>query len=279
MKEVQRFKGNLSCEWSYGVHTLSHPHEIKWELMQPCYDWGGKPIRCAAVLERRNAVGFVTRAPVTDESFGMLRRVAVFAVASSLHANENSRVVYPVGVTTLQAPHIAFVLATAKYSNTQGGARFGITPDKSLSIMGNCVDLPPGLLCQEWWDKIQKMRAAIRKELLSTLDQDDEAAFERACSGIAPLVLSDSEDVQQCMCALLEDAENYHGKEAMEALEETNKTCDLVLYDPKDLPVAQQPLATWDTIENAATLGECSPQHIICKEYRDIPDMQAHRCH
>jgi len=262
MREVQRFKGNLSCDWTYGVHTLSHPHEIKWELMQPTYDWGGKPIRCAAILERRNAVGFVTRAPVTDESFGILRRVAVFAVASSLHANENSKVVYPVGVTTLQAPHIAFVLATAKFSNTQGGggSRFGITPEKSLSILGNCVDLPQGLLCPEWWEKIQKMRAAIRRELLMYLDQDEEAALERATSGIAPLVLADSEDVQQCMCALLEDAENYHGKEAVESLEESNKTCDLVLYDAKDVPVAMQPLAPWDTIENAATKATVKQQ-------------------
>merc|ERR1711933_657644 len=60
-------------------------------------------------------------------------------------------------------------------------------------------------------------------------------------------------DVQQCMYSLLEDAENFHGHEAVEALEDCNKTCELVLYDAKDLPVALQPLAPWDTIENAAT--------------------------
>mmetsp|Transcript_83178 Transcript_83178/g.144545 ORF Transcript_83178/g.144545 Transcript_83178/m.144545 type:complete len:1333 (-) Transcript_83178:254-4252(-) len=253
MQEVQRFNKS-GVEWTYGVYNMQHPHTIHWEFMQPTVGWNGKPVRCSAVCERRNPLGIVTRAPFTDQTFGNMRRIAVFGVASQVQGAQNPTMVYPVATSTLPSTHIAFILATAKYSNIAGGSRFGFTASGSITCLSQSIDLPEGVLNEGWWDRIQQLRGAIRRELMAPLpEHEDKVEIERAEGGVAPLVLTDAEDVLQCMCALLTEAVDYDGQEALESLEPANSATDLLQYDSRDLPVAFQPLTDWEDLENART--------------------------
>jgi len=172
MQDMQRTKAGSG--WSYGVQSFENPCILQWEWMQGSISPKGAFVRCAARLERKNAIGLVGYVAPDDPPSASLQHIAALAVSASVHAGEGHQVIFPDNVTVLPAGHIAFIIASAKHESKNNFEKFGFTVDGSLAIGHRCVDLPKNSVDSRRWKLIVTLRDTIRHELASSLDKSNE---------------------------------------------------------------------------------------------------------
>merc|ERR1740139_1806413 len=176
--------------WSYGVVGLKHPCILQWEWMQPTTGQKGFTQRCEAVFDRKNAVGLVAHVP-EDATSRHLKRVASFAVASTVGGTEFGSKTFPTNVTTLAPGLVSFVLAGSKLKvNSAGYRNIAFLTNGSFMILHRSIALPPGSVDKSRWTHIQRLRIALHAELVIPEPKPDGGAPWEAAP---PALLGNSE--------------------------------------------------------------------------------------